>query len=131
MMKGLLISIASLYISPLASMYNMYFLYAENQMLLSFYKGTMYKIVVNDYSKLSYLIRFEFKSKSSSYIQLELLHKINTFADDHFICKRFQIKFLKSKEGSAMVQMGDNASCDRAMKNLNGSFIFGNKLMLG
>ena len=30
-----------------------------------------------------------------------------------------------------MVQMGDNASCDRAMKNLNGSFIFGNKLMLG
>lgn len=42
-----------------------------------------------------------------------------------------RVKFLKSKEGSAMVQLGDNASCERAMKNLNNSFFFGNKMQLG
>jgi heterogeneous nuclear ribonucleoprotein L len=42
-----------------------------------------------------------------------------------------RIKFLKSKEGVAMIQMGDAASCDRAMKNLNGCTLFGGKLGLG
>ncbi len=43
----------------------------------------------------------------------------------------FQIKFLKSKEGSAMAQMGDYAACERAVNNLNGAYAFGNKLVLG
>jgi heterogeneous nuclear ribonucleoprotein L len=42
-----------------------------------------------------------------------------------------RIKFLKSKEGAAMIQMGDQASCERAMKNLNNSFFFGSKMQLG
>lgn len=41
-----------------------------------------------------------------------------------------RIKFLKSKEGVAMVQMGDNASCRRAIDNLNGCYIFDSKLQL-
>jgi heterogeneous nuclear ribonucleoprotein L len=41
-----------------------------------------------------------------------------------------RIKFLKSKEGAAMVQMGDPASCDRAMQNLNGSAVFGSPISL-
>lgn len=42
-----------------------------------------------------------------------------------------QIKFLKTKEGSAMVQLGDPISVDRAIQNLNNSFFFGSKLQLG
>lgn len=42
-----------------------------------------------------------------------------------------QVKFLKSKEGVAMIQLGDNASCERAIKNINGCFVFGQKLLLG
>ena len=47
-----------------------------------------------------------------------------------FDLELFQIKFLKSKEGSAMIQMGDQMSCDRAIKNLNNSHMFGNVLVL-
>jgi len=39
-----------------------------------------------------------------------------------------RVKFLKSKESSAMVQLGDPISCERAMANLNNVFFFGNKL---
>jgi heterogeneous nuclear ribonucleoprotein L len=42
-----------------------------------------------------------------------------------------RIKFLKSKEGVAMVQMGDSASCRRAIDNLNNCYIFNCKLVLG
>lgn len=31
----------------------------------------------------------------------------------------FQIKFLKTKEGTAMVQMGDRSSVERCVQNLN------------
>lgn len=41
-----------------------------------------------------------------------------------------RIKFLKSKEGTAMVQLGDPASCERAIKNLSNCFFFGKKLQL-
>lgn len=43
----------------------------------------------------------------------------------------FQTKFLKSKEGSAMIQMGDPLSCERVIAHLNNCFFFGNKLQLG
>ncbi|XP_005106832.2 heterogeneous nuclear ribonucleoprotein L isoform X2 [Aplysia californica] len=41
-----------------------------------------------------------------------------------------RIKFLKSKEGSAMIQLGDPISVERAIANLNNVFFFGNKLQL-
>jgi len=47
------------------------------------------------------------------------------------LCCMCQIKFLKSKEGVAMVQMGDNASCSRAMSNLRECYIFNSKMGLG
>lgn len=40
-------------------------------------------------------------------------------------------KFLRSKEGAAMVQMGDPGSVDRVMKHLNNAHIYGNKIQLG
>jgi heterogeneous nuclear ribonucleoprotein L len=42
-----------------------------------------------------------------------------------------RVKFLRSKEGSAMVQMGDPGAVERCMKNLNGAYFFGSKLQLG
>jgi len=42
-----------------------------------------------------------------------------------------RIKFLKSKEGSAMIQLGDGVSVQRAIENLNNVFFFGNKLSVG
>lgn len=42
-----------------------------------------------------------------------------------------RVKFLKSKEGCAMVQMGDGAAVERAIQNLNNSFFFGCKMQLG
>jgi heterogeneous nuclear ribonucleoprotein L len=42
-----------------------------------------------------------------------------------------RVKFLKSKEGCAMVQMGDAASVERALHNLNGAFFFANKIQVG
>ncbi|XP_055944686.1 heterogeneous nuclear ribonucleoprotein L-like [Argiope bruennichi] len=42
-----------------------------------------------------------------------------------------RIKFLKSKEGCAMIQMGDPISVERAVSNLNGSVFFDSKLQLG
>ena len=44
---------------------------------------------------------------------------------------RLQIKFLKTKEGCAMVQLGDALAVERAIGNLNNINIFGNKLQLG
>lgn len=41
-----------------------------------------------------------------------------------------QVKFLKSKPGTAMVQMGDPMSVDRAIHNLSGVQFFGEKLVL-
>lgn len=42
-----------------------------------------------------------------------------------------RIKFLKSKEGCAMIQMGDPVSVERAVSNLNGATFFNSKLQLG
>ncbi|CAL8111478.1 unnamed protein product [Orchesella dallaii] len=42
-----------------------------------------------------------------------------------------RVKFLKSKEGCAMVQMGDAISVERAMSNFNNTFMFGSKVQLG
>ncbi|XP_021944186.1 heterogeneous nuclear ribonucleoprotein L isoform X2 [Folsomia candida] len=42
-----------------------------------------------------------------------------------------RVKFLKSKEGCAMIQMGDALSVDRAMSNFNNTFMFGSKVQLG
>lgn len=39
-----------------------------------------------------------------------------------------QIKFMKSKPGAAMVEMGDCYSVDRAITHLNNNFLFGQKL---
>lgn len=41
-----------------------------------------------------------------------------------------KVKFLKTMEGSAMVQMGDRESCDRVIHNLNGASCFGNNLSI-
>ncbi|KAK6182268.1 hypothetical protein SNE40_009988 [Patella caerulea] len=41
-----------------------------------------------------------------------------------------RVKFLKSKEGSAMVQMGEPISVERIMANLHGTVFFDNKLQL-
>lgn len=41
-----------------------------------------------------------------------------------------KVKFLKSKPGTAMVQMGDPMSVDRAIHNLSGVQFFGEKLVL-
>ncbi|XP_061183931.1 heterogeneous nuclear ribonucleoprotein L-like [Saccostrea echinata] len=42
-----------------------------------------------------------------------------------------RVKFLKSKEGSAMVQLGDSLAVERCMQNLNYITLFGNKITLG
>jgi len=42
-----------------------------------------------------------------------------------------RVKFLKSKEGCAMIQLGDAAAVDRAIHNLNGAFFFGSKIQVG
>lgn len=39
-----------------------------------------------------------------------------------------QVKFMKSKPGAAMVEMGDCYSVDRAITHLNNNFLFGQKL---
>ncbi|XP_052275971.1 heterogeneous nuclear ribonucleoprotein L-like isoform X2 [Dreissena polymorpha] len=41
-----------------------------------------------------------------------------------------RVKFLKTKEGSAMIQMGDSSSVERAIFNLNGVFAFESKLVV-
>ncbi|KAA0189980.1 hypothetical protein HAZT_HAZT009914 [Hyalella azteca] len=46
-----------------------------------------------------------------------------------FVC--LQIKFLKTKEGCAMVQMGDALAVERAIGNLNNTSFFGSKMQLG
>lgn len=43
-------------------------------------------------------------------------------------CFVIQIKFMKSKPGAAMVEMGDCYSVDRAITHLNNNFLFGQKL---
>lgn len=42
-----------------------------------------------------------------------------------------RVKFLKSKEGCAMVQMGDFQSVERAVRNLNNATFFGCRMQLG
>jgi hypothetical protein len=41
---------------------------------------------------------------------------------------RPQVKFMKSKPGAAMVEMGDCYAVDRAISHLNNNFLFGQKL---
>ncbi len=42
-----------------------------------------------------------------------------------------RIKFLKTKEGCAMVQMGEGSAVERALTNLNNTNFFGTKMQLG
>ena len=42
-----------------------------------------------------------------------------------------RVKFLKTKEGCAMVQMGDSAAVERAVANLNNITFFESKMQLG
>lgn len=42
-----------------------------------------------------------------------------------------RIKFLKSKEGSAMIQMGDGLAVERAIQNLSNCYFMGRKMQLG
>ncbi|KAK7077530.1 hypothetical protein SK128_017827, partial [Halocaridina rubra] len=42
-----------------------------------------------------------------------------------------RIKFLKTKEGCAMVQMGDGLAVERAVANLNNTTFFNSKMQLG
>lgn len=42
-----------------------------------------------------------------------------------------RIKYLKTKDNAAMVQMGDALAVDRCMNMLNNIYFFGNKLQLG
>jgi len=42
-----------------------------------------------------------------------------------------KIKFLKNKEGTAMIQMSDSASCERVMQNVNNISMFGSKINVG
>ncbi|CAB3363137.1 Hypothetical predicted protein [Cloeon dipterum] len=42
-----------------------------------------------------------------------------------------RIKFLKTKEGCAMIQMGDSLAVERAVQNLNNVQLAGSKLQLG
>ena len=42
-----------------------------------------------------------------------------------------RVKFLKSRGGVAMVQLGDYVSCERAANALNGTFLFGRKILIG
>ena len=47
-----------------------------------------------------------------------------------FLCRFMQIKYLKSKPGTAMVQMGDPVAVERAISNLTGAQFFDEKLSL-
>jgi heterogeneous nuclear ribonucleoprotein L len=42
-----------------------------------------------------------------------------------------RVKFLKTKEGCAMVQMGDALAVERVVSNLNNTSFFGSKMQLG
>ena len=42
-----------------------------------------------------------------------------------------RVKFLKTKEGCAMVQLGDSAAVERVIANLNNAVFFGAKMQLG
>ena len=42
-----------------------------------------------------------------------------------------RVKFLKTKEGCAMVQMGDALAVERVVSNLNNTPFFGSKMQLG
>jgi len=42
-----------------------------------------------------------------------------------------KVKFLKTKEGCAMVEMGDGLAVERAVSNLNNNTFFGSQLTLG
>jgi len=46
------------------------------------------------------------------------------------VCFWAQVKFLKTMEGAAMVQMGDQEACDRIIHNLHGVSCFGKKLSI-
>lgn len=77
---------------------------------------------------------FSCVKKTSGLLHARRLRDVTTSVRDIFwdswpyffykICVRVgQVKFLKSKEGCAMVQMGDAISVERAMSNFNNSKI--------
>lgn len=54
--------------------------------------------------------------------------KANTRAPVNPVFESLQVKFMKSKPGAAMVEMGDCYAVDRAITHLNNNFLFGQKL---
>lgn len=54
--------------------------------------------------------------------------KANSRAPVNPVFEPFQVKFMKSKPGAAMVEMGDCYAVDRAITHLNNNFLFGQKL---
>jgi len=41
-----------------------------------------------------------------------------------------RIKFLKTKEGAALVQMGDSVACERVINNLHGAYAFDSRMQV-
>ena len=41
-----------------------------------------------------------------------------------------RIKFLKTKEGAALVQMGDSVACERVVNNLHGAYAFDSRMQV-
>lgn len=44
------------------------------------------------------------------------------------VCVLFQVKFMKSVPGTALVEMGDEYAVDRAITHLNSIKLFGKRL---
>lgn len=61
-------------------------------------------IVVLPFNSIKFKINFSFD---------------NNISDSIILCLFVQIKFLKTKEGTAMVQMGDSVAVERCVQHLN------------
>lgn len=75
---------------------------------------------------------FQFISTRTSREQIDSVfrskRKANSRAPVNPVFEPFQVKFMKSKPGAAMVEMGDCYAVDRAITHLNNNFLFGQKL---
>ncbi|KAK4473538.1 hypothetical protein MN116_002897 [Schistosoma mekongi] len=74
-------------------------------------------------------------SKSSSVVMLYNIdiNKMNCDRIFNILCiygNVIRVKFLRTKEGSAMVEMGDGDSATRVIRNLSGVSFMGNQLMI-
>lgn len=66
------------------------------------------------------------------FVCMEMLSKSSNYNNSSIFLNQFifQVKFLKSKPGTAMVQMGDAMAVDRAIAGLTGMRFFDEKLAL-